>query len=178
MKQLLVPLAVVAVAVAALGVTVWLWASPSASDGSDGHAHFDPITTAEETAVAVMVGMHTWHPPSEDSPWESMHTVRDRMTGPMAEAAASKPDPDPAPPQWGAWARSGDRITGAAEVAAGHTLVDPAATEVTVPVAIRQVVMHRDGQTTPLDEQIALVEMVRSGDRWLAAEFSYQRTIE
>lgn len=140
---------------------------------TDAHLHIDPITTADDVAVATMVGIHTWTPAEQDSPWDAMHAVSALMTGKMAEAASSRPDPDPTPRQWGAWARSGDRIIGAAELVGGQDLVPAEATSARRSVEVRQQVLHTGGLTTPLERITISVELELIDGEWKAANYKY-----
>src|SRR5690625_3984127 len=92
--------AVVAVVVAAVAMALTLGRDDE--PGTDAHVHIDPITTADEVAVAVMAGIHTWTPAQQQSPWDAMHALSGQLTGQMADAATTRPDPDPAPGQWSA----------------------------------------------------------------------------
>ena len=151
---------VLAVVVAAVAAALML--SSSDEPGTDAHEQIDPITTADEVAVAVMVGAHTWSPADQQSPWDALHAISDRLTGPMAQAASARPDPDPTPRQWDAWARSGDRVIGAADLAAGQKSVN-----------VQQQVLHPDGETTPLEQITVTVDLERTGDQWKAANYQY-----
>lgn len=163
---------VIVVATTAIAVAVTLGRDDE--PGTDAHAHIDPITTADEVAVAVMAGVHTWTPAEQQSPWDAMHAVADRLTGPMATAAATRPDPDPTPRQWPAWARSGDRVIGAASLAGDQDSVADDAASAQRVVQIQQKVLHPDGATTPLERITATVELERLGDQWKVANYQYR----
>lgn len=162
---------VVTVALVAVAAAVTLGRDEDLA--TDAHVHFDPITTADEVAVAAMAGTHTWTPAQQQSPWDAMHAVSDRLTGKMAEAASSRPDPDPTPRQWGAWARSGDRIIGAAELVGGQDPVPADATSARRTVEVRQQVLHPGGLTTPLEKITIAVELELLGDEWKVSNFQY-----
>lgn len=140
---------------------------------TDAHLHIDPITTADDVAVATMAGIHTWTPAEQDSPWDAMHAISDRMTGKMTEATSSRPDPDPTPPQWDAWARSGDRVIGAAELVGGQDPVSAEATSTRRSVEVRQKVLHTDGFTTPLERITIAVELELIDSEWKVANYRY-----
>ncbi|MCT2097492.1 hypothetical protein M3E00_02635 [Dietzia cinnamea] len=167
---------VTALVVAAIVVAVTVAVALGRSDepGTDAHASFDPITTADEVAVAVMAGVHTWTPAQQQSPWDALHAVSDRLTGQMADAAATRPDPDPTPRQWAAWARSGDRVIGATAPAGDQAEVPLGATEATRVVEVRQKVLHPDGATTPLEQITVAVELELVGQQWKVASYQYQ----
>ena len=163
----------VVLTVAGAAIAAALLLGGSDDPGTDAHAHIDPITTADEVAVAVMAGVHTWTPAEQQSPWDAMHAVSDRLTGSIAHAAATRPDPDPTPDQWAAWSRSGDRVIGAAELAGDQEPVPPAAREAEREVRVQQKVLHADGATTPLEQITVTVDLERIGDQWKAAGYQY-----
>ena len=173
-------LAVPAVAVAVLvSLAVWAWHSRGQTEltGTDTHEHLDdPTANAGTAAESIMVALYTWDPAVESSPWDAMNRSADRLTGRLARAAAVRPSPDPAPPQWAAWAASGDRIVGGAQVSAAQNV--DGGDRVTVPVVISQTVMHSDGATTPRESMTADVDMVRDDGVWKAEFFQFRPLIE
>lgn len=166
---------VLAVVIAVVAVALVL--GRSSEPGTDAHVHIDPIATADEVAVAVMVGVHTWTPADQQSPWDAMHAVSENLTGRMATAAATRPDPDPTPRQWDAWARSGDRVIGASSLAADQSDVPDEATETTRLVEVRQKVLHPDGATTPIEPITVAVDLEQVDRQWKAENYQYQRQI-
>lgn len=166
-------IAAVVLAVAGVAVAAALLLGRSDEPGTDAHARIDPITTADEVAVAVMAGVHTWTPAEQQSPWDAMHAISDRLTGRMADAAATRPEPDPTPQQWDAWARSGDRVVGATEVVDGQQPT-PGAVEAQRVVRVQQKVLHPDGATTPLEPITVVVELRRVDQQWKAENYRYQ----
>ena len=84
---------VVAVVVAAIAAAVTLGREDE--PGTDAHVHIEPISTADEVAVAAISGLHTWTPATQQSPWDAMNAIADQLTGPLAQAASTRPDPDP-----------------------------------------------------------------------------------
>lgn len=164
--------AVVAVVVAAVAMALTLGRDDE--PGTDAHVHIDPITTADEVAVAVMAGIHTWTPAQQQSPWDAMHAIADQLTGPMATAAATRPDPDPTPRQWPAWARSGDRVIGAASLASEQDPVAGDAVTAQRVVQVQQKVLHTDGATTPLEQITVTVELERTDDHWKVSGYQYR----
>lgn len=171
-KLVLLAALVIAVAVAAVAVAITLGRQDE--HGTDAHLHIDPITTADEVAVAVMSGVHTWTPAQQQSPWDAMHAIADQLTGPMATAAATRPDPDPTPRQWPAWARSGDRVIGAASLASEQDPVAGDAHAAQRVVQVQQKVLHTDGATTPLEQITVTVELERAGDHWRVSGYQYR----
>lgn len=167
---------VAALVVAAIVVVVAVAVALGRSDepGTDAHAAIDPITTADEVAVAVMAGVHTWTPAQQQSPWDALHAVSDRLTGQMADAAVTRPDPDPTPRQWPAWARSGDRVIGATAPAGDQAEVPDDADQATRVVEVSQKVLHRDGATTPMEHITVAVELELVGEQWKVAGYQYQ----
>ena len=171
-QKVLLAIAAVLVVVAAIVAAVVLGRDDEL--GTDAHVHIDPISTADEVAVATMAGTHTWTPAVQQSPWDAMHAISDRLTGKMAEAAATRPDPDLIPDQWPAWARSGDRVIGATELASGQDPVADDANTAERVVIVRQKVLHPDGFTTPLEEITIAVQLERVGEDWKVANFRYR----
>lgn len=171
-QTVVLALAAVVVIVAAIAAAVAL--SGDDEHGTDAHVHLEPITTADEVAVATMAGTHTWTPAEQQSPWDAMHAISDRMTGKMAQAAATRPDPDLIPDQWSAWARSGDRVIGATELVSGQDPVAEDAVTAERLVTVRQTVLHPDGFTTPLEQITIAVQLERVGQDWKVANFKYR----
>lgn len=167
-------LVVVAALVTVVAVVGALLLTRAEEPGTDAHLHIDPITTADEVAVAVMVGLHTWTPAEQESTWDAMHAISERLTGRLAKAAASRPDPDPVPREWESWARSGDRIIGASELVPDQEPIQDGAARATRRVSVRQTVLHAGGFTTPLDGMVAVVELERIEDQWKASDFRYE----
>lgn len=171
-QKVLLAAVTVAVIIAAIAAAVLL--SGDEEPGTDAHVHLDPISTADEVAVATMAGTHTWTPAVQQSPWDAMNAISDRMTGKMAEAAATRPDPDLIPDQWAAWARSGDRVIGATDLVSGQDPVADDAVTAERVVTVRQKVLHPDGFTTPLEEITIAVQLERVGPDWKVANFRYR----
>lgn len=71
---------VVAVVVAAIAAAVTLGREDE--PGTDAHVHIEPISTADEVAVAAISGLHTWTPATQQSPWDAMNAIADQLTGP------------------------------------------------------------------------------------------------
>lgn len=69
-QTVVLALAAVVVIVAAIAAAVAL--SGDDEHGTDAHVHLEPITTADEVAVATMAGTHTWTPAEQQSPWDAM----------------------------------------------------------------------------------------------------------
>lgn len=160
---------VVVVAVVATAAALMLRAG-HAEPGTDAdHAHPDPSAVAEEAAALAIGQIFSWRPAEQAGPWDALHAASDTLTGTLAQAAEQRPADEPLPRQWAAWARSGDVVVGAVEIAGTRT--DPEASETTVRLLVRQVVRHSDGTTTPLPEMTVLVDMVRLGHDWKAAEY-------
>ena len=141
--------------------------------GTDAHVHIEPISTADEVAVAAMAGIHTWTPATQQSPWDALHAISDRLTGKLAEAASSRPESYPTPRQWQSWARAGDRVIGAAELSSEQEPVAQDAATAQRSVQVRQRVLHADGATTPLEPITIAVELERVGQDWKAANYRY-----
>ena len=121
--------AVAVVALIAVGTAlVVLTGTPRGQDergGTDAGFALDPISD-DPTSVAtvVMAGIYTWQPSVQGSTWDALHAQRAFLTGPMATAAATPPDPAPRPiSEWAGWARSDDTVAAAVD-ASGETVVD------------------------------------------------------
>jgi hypothetical protein len=170
-KAVVVIVAVVAVLIGAVALALTVGREES---GTDDHVHIEPITTADEVAVAVMAGLLTWTPATQQSPWDAMHAISDQLTGQLAQAAQTRPDPDPTPKQWPAWARSGDRVIGATDLVSGQDPVADDAVTAERLVTVRQKVLHPDGFTTPLEEITIAVQLERVGQDWKVANFRYR----
>lgn len=138
--------------------------------GTDAGFAIDPISD-DPTAVAtvVMAGIYTWQPSVQDSTWDALHAQRAFLTGPMATAAATPPDPAPRPiGEWAGWARSDDTVT-AAVGASGEAVVE--GDTATVPVTISQTVLHRSRESTPFTTYTADVTLRRVDDSWKVANY-------
>ena len=120
--------AVAVVALIAVGTALVVLTGTTSSEdkgGTDAGFALDPISD-DPTAVAtvVMAGIYTWQPSVQDSTWDALHAQRAFLTGPIATAAATPPDPAPRPiGEWAGWARSDDTVTAAVE-ASGEAVVD------------------------------------------------------
>ncbi len=151
--------------------------------GTDAGIAIDPSATDPAgVATAVMSGVYTWQPAVQDSPWEALHAQRDHLTGPMATAATTPPDPAPQPiPEWSAWARSGDIVTA---LATPDTSIysNGTATEVdgdnqaTVAITIDRVVQHSSGEITPFTGYTGAVDLERTDDGWKVSNYRLTAT--
>lgn len=159
-----------AVAIAAVIVFFSRGSDTPPPAGTDAGIAIDPSATDPAgVATAVMSGVYTWQPAVQDSPWEALHAQRDHLTGPMATAATTPPDPAPQPiPEWSAWARSGDIVTALAKV--DNDFADATET-VVVPVTISQTVQHTSGEITPYTTYTATVDVERTDDGWKVANY-------
>ncbi|HEY9311908.1 hypothetical protein [Williamsia sp.] len=89
----------------------------STSEGSDvDHDHGDPLSPEhappETIATNAMSMIFSWHPGRDRSLNRAAQT--DLLTGVLAKAAATEPNPLPRPvSDWAAWERSGDTVTAA-----------------------------------------------------------------
>lgn len=141
--------------------------------GTDAHhAHAEPSETAEGAAVAALQQISSWRPAEQAGPWDALHAASDSLTGQLAKAAAERPVDEPLPPQWSMWAGSGDVVIAATERTGSP--VDPDASTAQVSLVLRQIVQHSDGSSTPMPEMTVVVDMVRDGHTWRAAEYRFQ----
>jgi len=162
-------------AVVVVAVLVLLVQAGREEPGTDAdHVHPEPSETAEGAATAAVRQIFTWRPAEQSGPWDALHAAAetDAVTGRLAEAAAERPDTEPLPRQWAAWADSGDVVVAATELASEPA--DPHAPDADVRLILRQVVQHDDASTTPLEEMTVVVEMVRDGHTWRAAEYRFE----
>nr|WP_255495047.1 hypothetical protein [Cryobacterium sp.]QJS06128.1 hypothetical protein [Cryobacterium sp.] len=166
------------IAVAAVIVFVFRGPDTPPPPGTDAGIAIDPSATDPVgVATSVMSAVYTWQPAVQDSPWDALHAQRDNLTGPMATAAATPPDPAPQPiPEWSAWARSGDIVTAVAQPDTSVYTDGTAAemdgdTQATVAVTIDRVVQHRSGETTPFTGYTGAVDLERTDDGWKVANY-------
>ena len=168
----LVAAVVVAIIVAALAA--WALYDPDAGEaghtGTDAHEHIEPGSDAAGAAQEAMTAIFTWRPAGQEGPWDSMHATEHLFTGRLADAAAQRPDPEPLPKQWLAWAEENARIAGATEVT--DTYVDADTGQVRV--VVKQRVMHSDGDVTPLPDMTALVDVIDTADGWKAENYQLE----
>ena len=169
---------VVALALVALVAVVLSLRAGSSETGTDSHVHLDPVDNPQTAAADIMSGLHSWTPAEQASPWDAMHAMADRLTGRLADAAESRPNPDPAPRQWATWARSGDRVIGSAAVTDDQLPSHDGSATAEVTVTLKQVVLHADGATTPRESMIVRVEMVQDEHDWKAEYFHVVRMVE
>ena len=152
---------------------------------AEGHdsdqQHEDPLAPqhAEPQTVATnaMSMMFSWQPGRDLSGWDALHRTgqTDLLTGVLAKAAATEPNPLPRPiSDWAAWERSGDTVT-AASTAQGAPSIKGATA--TVEVQIRQVVIHPDGASTPYKTSMATVTLEKdAAGTWRAANYKLGQT--
>lgn len=138
--------------------------------GTDAGFALDPISDDPvSVATVVMAGTYTWQPSVQDSAWDALNAQSAFLTGPIATAAATTPDPAPRPiSEWAGWAHSDDTITAAVEPS-GETVVD--GDSATVPVTISQTVLHRSRESTPFTAYTADVTLRRVDESWLVANY-------
>ncbi|WP_052057163.1 hypothetical protein [Rhodococcoides fascians] len=146
--------------------------------GTDAGIAIDPSATDPVgVATSVMSGVYTWQPAVQDSPWDALHAQHDNLTGSMATAATTPPDPAPQPiPEWSAWARSGDVVTAVARpdtsvYADGTAAEMDGDDKATVAVVIDRVVQHRSGEITPFTGYTGAVDVELTADGWKVANY-------
>lgn len=170
---------VVAAVIGVIGGAVWLLGGDDGAaehTGTDAGFGIDPIGGDPTlSAVAVMAGIYTWQPSVQDSPWDALHAQRDHLSGVMATAAATPPDPAPTPlPEWSAWARSGDTLSAVVRPD-GEARVEGAAA--TVPVTIAQTVQHTSGDATPYTTYTAEVTLTDTVGVWTVSNYRLLRAV-
>ncbi len=154
-------------------IVVLLFANTSDSPetlGTDAGFAIDPLGSEPvDVAVMVMAGVYSWQPAVEESAWDALHSQEQYLTGPMASAAAQRPNPAPKPlSEWAAWARGGD-IVSAVVQPGGEGSID--GDSATVPVTIIQTVQHIDGDITPFTTYSATVTLENDSDTWKVANY-------
>lgn len=159
-----------AVAIAAVIVFLSRGSDTPPQAGTDAGIAIDPSATDPAgVATSVLSGVYTWQPAVQDSPWEALHEQRDNLTGPMAIAAAARPDPAPQPmSEWFAWSRSSDIVTAVTTVDGEPSIGTGKAS---VPVAISQTVQHTSGEITPYTAYTATVDLERTDHGWKVANY-------
>lgn len=92
----------------------------STSEGSDADFEHDPLSPEhappETVATNAMSMIFFWQPGRGRSGWEALNRAAqtDLLTGVLAKAAATEPNPLPRPvSDWAAWERTGDTVTAA-----------------------------------------------------------------
>lgn len=178
-RQLIIAGVIVAGAVTACLVAVLVVVMVRAGSDEPGtdahHAIPEPSESADGAASAAMRQIFTWRPAEQAGPWDALAAAAesDRLTGPLSEAAAQRPADEPLPTQWASWAASGDVVVAATERVGEPA--EPDVPEATVRLILRQVVQHTDGSATPLAEMPVVVDMVRDGATWNAAEYRFEQ---
>lgn len=168
----------------AFGVARWVGSDDEpvkevdTTEGSDSHADIDPVRDDPVSAVTLtMTAILSYRPAEQDTPFEQYGNVRDNLTGNLAETADNPPTGDEAaklyPRQWESWKRSGDRVQAFVSRTGEDSPIGPDDAEGTVSVGVEQVVIHPDGDRTPVDDYTAEVTVVAEDGRWKLSE--YQR---
>lgn len=175
-NTMIVALAVaVVVVLAAVGVTLWQ-ATTNDEPATDAHVHIDDPRTADPTiaATGTMTGLLTWDPATQDGPWDAAAAISDRLTGSLADYAAS-PDGggEPLPEKWDAWAEGGDRVRGLVSVSPESREIPEGAEVATVTVDVEQRVQHPSGGMTPFSRGVVDVSVELIDGEWKASEYRY-----
>lgn len=125
---------------------------------------------AAQTALAVMFG---WRPAVESSPGAALARACPWLTGDLARdadapaATGLRPHPD-----WQAWRRSGDVVTATAEAEQAGECADESCS---LPVTVRQVVLHRDGSSTPYRTLQVVAVVHRTDHGWRLGSYHLDR---
>ncbi|MGV0870463.1 hypothetical protein [Corynebacterium kalidii] len=127
----------------------------AARPATDSHTHIDPVADDPYVAATSTVSaILSYAPAEQDTVFDQYAAVRDRLTGQMAQLADNPPTGDDAarqtPPQWEAWAESGDRVRAIVERSPSTAPIEDGATEAEVTMDVRELIFHPDGETTPL----------------------------
>lgn len=174
-KILLAVLAIAVVAVlAVVGVSLWR-ATTNTEPATDAHVHIDDPRTADPTiaATGAMTGLLTWEPATQAGPWEAAVAISDRLTGPLADYAASDGGDEPLPEKWQVWAEGGDRVRGLASVSPDSRDIPEDAEVATVTVDVEQRVQHPSGGMTPLTRGVVDVTVELIDGDWKASDYTY-----
>lgn len=174
-NTMIVALAVaVVVVIAAVGVTLWR-ATTNDEPATDAHVHIDDPRTADPTiaATGAMTGLLTWDPSAQDGPWDAAAAISDRLTGSLAEYAASDGSGEPLPEKWDAWAIGGDRVRGLATVSPDSREIPEGAEVATITVDVEQRVQHPSEGMTPLTRGVVDVSVELVDGDWKASSYTY-----
>lgn len=138
--------------------------------GSDAHVAIDPVTDDPVVAATTTLSVvWSFEPADQDSPFESYRLVRDRLTGPFLITADNPPERGKAwPKQWDTWRAYGDRVQSFV-TPEGANDVDPEAEEAVITARVNEVVIHPDGEQTPLREGIYALEVKKEAGVWKLA---------
>ncbi|MGP6175488.1 hypothetical protein [Corynebacterium sp. A21] len=174
-NTMIVALAVaVVVVIAAVGVTLWR-TTTTEEQATDSHVHLDDPRTADPTTAATgtMTGLLTWDPATQDGPWDAAAAISDRLTGSLAEYAASDGGGEPLPEKWEVWATGGDRVRGLATVSPDSREIPDTAEVATITVDVEQRVQHPSGGMTPLTRGVVDVSVELIDGDWKTSEYTY-----
>lgn len=144
--------------------------TPTGTDA--GYPAIDPLqdtSSPELVAQRAMAMIFTWNPREQASSLSAMDQALPLLTGPAAKAAGEAANPPMEPmPEWAAWARGNDQVTGAATVT-NLSVKDGTAEAL---VTVKQVVLHPSGESTLFEQFELVVELVETapGD-WRVANF-------
>ncbi|MCX5042495.1 hypothetical protein OG921_04820 [Aldersonia sp. NBC_00410] len=156
-------------------------APPAASmvageQGNDAHTPLpDPladVTSAPgRTAEQALAAMFSWQPATDPGPAAAVARALPYLGGQLAAAATVTLDAPLLPAQWAAWSRSHDTITAAATTRDTDPRSTETATEATQVVDVRQIVLHANGQATPLPAMVAIAELDHTADGWRLVDY-------
>lgn len=160
-------------AVVAVGIA--LTRDTTESVHTDSHTHIADPRVSDPTiaATGTMTALLTWKPTEQSGPWESAAAIEDRLTGHLAQYAASQGVDEPLPDDWQTWAEGGDRIQGIAAVSLDSREVPAEATTATVTVDVEQRVWHPSGDMTPLTKGVVDVTVELIDGKWKSSDYSY-----
>lgn len=166
---------VLAALVAVVAVGIALTRDTTEPAHTDSHTHIADPRVSDPTiaATGTMTALLTWEPAQQSGPWESAAAVEDRLTGRLAEYAASQGADEPLPGDWQTWAEGGDRIQGIAAVSPDTREIPADATTATVTVDVEQRVWHPSGDMTPLTKGVVDVTVELIDGEWKTSNYSY-----
>lgn len=190
MNRTLTPTGIIVVIVAVIlvagGVT---WAAVAFFGGddestpaTDSHTHIDPVADDPfVAATSTLSAVLSYVPAEQDTVFDQYASVRDRLTGPLAQLADNPPAGEDAlrqtPPEWDDWAAGGDQVRAIVERSENTADIDDDATEAVVTVTVREMVFHADGENTPLrSPYVADATIVREDDIWKLSNYEITET--
>lgn len=141
--------------------------SPPAVSQSRGEA----AAEADEVAELAMRSIFTWQPAKEGSPGAALERASQWLTGDLADAADEGESDDLiGPPQWDAWAESGDVVTAVTETVERNITEEHDAVRT---VDITRTIQHGNGDLTPMELMRVQVHLERpSADaQWKVSEY-------
>ena len=190
MNRTLTPAGIIVVIVAVIIVTGGVtWAAVAFFGGddestpaTDSHTHIDPVADDPYVAAtSTLSAVLSYAPAEQDTVFDQYASVRDRLSGQLAQLADNPPTGEDAlrqtPPEWDDWAAGGDQVRAIVERSENTADIDDDATEAVVTVTVREMVFHADGENTQLRSPYAAdATIVREDDIWKLSNYEITET--